>query len=481
MSSGAGRSSSNARSHGRSRGTVGRSLIGACCLMLASLVVGVPSAFAGLGLGVTPTFPSSETIGQTGIPVSLQILNASTAPESAGNITIDTIQVVPACGTGASVPATGDCPVANADPGVMPTSATGVGEAGTACAGITFTIAVDDPATGEVTFTPSAPVILTPPATPNSVCRIDFTIDVAKAPANFISRPSPTSYLTDVLAHVTATSNVTGQPSNQQNGTQPVIINEAQPSGSTTATPSAMVGGTISDTAHLVAAVPPGPAPTGSITFTLFNNAGCTGAALFTSVVPVSGAGDYPSGPFTPTSPGTYKWVAAYSGDANNAPFTTGCGDAGETSTVSQATPSITTTASPSVAAGGTISDQGVLAGGFAPTGTVTFSAFGPNNSTCTGAAIGSTTVTVTGNGTYPSGPITAAGAGTYNFVVTYSGDANNASVTSACGAANESVVVTKATPTIVTTASASVPAGRTIRDSGELAGAFKATGSSTF
>src|SRR5206468_6806105 len=116
-----------------------------------------------------------------------------------------------------------------------------------------------------------------------------------------------------------------------------------------------------------------------------------------------------------------------------------------ESVTVTKAPPTIATTASASVPAGGTISDSAVLAGGFSPTGTITFMVFGPNNAGCTGMPLGTSTVTVTGNGTYPSGPFTAAGAGTYNFVATYSGDANNAAAASACGAANESVTVTKA------------------------------------
>src|SRR5206468_4973976 len=144
-------------------------------------------------------------------------------------------------------------------------------------------------------------------------------------------------------------------------------------------------------------------------------------------------------------------------GDANNAAVASACGAAGESVTVTSAAPTITTTASASVPAGGTISDSAVLAGGAAPTGTITFTVFGPNNPTCTGAPLGTSTVTVTGNGTYGSGPFTAAGAGTYNVVAAYSGDVNNAAVTSACGAANESVTVTKAPPTIATTASASV------------------------
>src|SRR5204862_3344717 len=37
---------------------------------------------------------------------------------------------------------------------------------------------------------------------------------------------------------------------------------------------------------------------------------------------------------YTPTSPGTYYWVASYSGDANNNSDAGSCGDAGETSVV---------------------------------------------------------------------------------------------------------------------------------------------------
>jgi hypothetical protein len=45
-------------------------------------------------------------------------------------------------------------------------------------------------------------------------------------------------------------------------------------------------------------------------------------------VVPVAGNGDYTTAlGFTPTLPGTYQWVATYSGDANNEPASTSCGD----------------------------------------------------------------------------------------------------------------------------------------------------------
>ena len=124
------------------------------------------------------------------------------------------------------------------------------------------------------------------------------------------------------------------------------------------------------------------------------------------------------------------------------------------------------------MAAGAGISDTATLAGGVNPTGTITFTLFGPNNATCTGVAIFTSTVPVSaGNGNYTSGSFTPVAAGTYRWVAAYSGDASNTAVTSACNAANESVVVSPATPTIVTHASATVAVGGTISDTATLSG----------
>jgi hypothetical protein len=459
-------------------------LVVAALIGLALALVTAPAAFAGVGFGVTPTFPANVTVGQTGLPASVQILNASTPPENAGNVTINAINLVPACGTTAFV-GQGDCPAASADPGVFQLSPTGTGEAGTACAAQTFTISIIDPSTGQVTFTPTGgPVVLTPPATANSVCRIDFTFSVLKAPTKPAFASPPNTIVTAQIGFATGTSAVDGVTGTGA-GSSVVTVAKATPAITTTATAAATVGTPTTDTAHLVAASPPGPAPTGTITFSLFgpNNATCTGVAVFTSTVPVNaGAGDYTSAPFTPTAPGTYRWVAAYSGDANNAAVTTACGDAGETTTVTPATPTIVTTASAPVTVGSPISDSAVLAGGVNPTGTITFTLFGPNNATCTGAPIFTSVVPVNaGNGTYPSGPFTPTAAGTYRFVASYSGDTNNNAVASACNAAGESVLVTPATPTIVTTASAPVTVGSPISDSATLAGGVNPTGTITF
>ncbi len=46
-------------------------------------------------------------------------------------------------------------------------------------------------------------------------------------------------------------------------------------------------------------------------------------------------------GSFTQTAPGTYQWVAVYSGDQNNVGATSLCGAQNEESVVNQATTSI--------------------------------------------------------------------------------------------------------------------------------------------
>jgi hypothetical protein len=122
------------------------------------------------------------------------------------------------------------------------------------------------------------------------------------------------------------------------------------------------------------------------------------------------------------------------------------------------ATTTLSTQASPSVALGAAISDSATLSGGGtgggAPTGTITFNLYGPNDATCTGAAIFTSPVVVNGNGVYASLPFTPSAVGTYRWIANYSGDANNTATANACNAANESVVVTAAPPAAIPTLS---------------------------
>ena len=102
------------------------------------------------------------------------------------------------------------------------------------------------------------------------------------------------------------------------------------------------------------------------------------------------------------------------------------------TTTWVKANPSISTTAANPVPAGGNVSDTATVSGGLNPGGSVSFQLFAPGDPTCT-TPIATETGPVNG-GSASSGNVAAGAAGTYNWVATYGGDANNNPVTSPCG-----------------------------------------------
>src|SRR5437879_4186088 len=238
-----------------------------------------------------------------------------------------------------------------------------------------------------------------------------------------------------------------------------VVVTKASPALTTTASGSVAAGGSVNDVAHLTL----GTNPTGTITFTLYSDAECTisGLVFTSSAIVDHGNGDYASGPFTATQAGTYHWRASYSGDGNNnAAGPTACADPAEAAVVTKASPALTTTASGSVAAGGSVNDVAHLTLGTNPTGTISFTLYGPNDATCTVVAFTDTKL-VSGNADYTSSSFTAIQAGTYHWRASYSGDLNNnAAGPTACADPAEAVVVTKASPALTTTASGSVAAG---------------------
>lgn len=103
--------------------------------------------------------------------------------------------------------------------------------------------------------------------------------------------------------------------------------------------PNGTVGTPMTDTKTLSGGGIGSAAPTGTIIFTLFSDASCTNLVYTSSSVIVTGNGPFtsPSPPFTPSVPGTFHWIATYSGDLNNAPVATACADANESVTVTAA------------------------------------------------------------------------------------------------------------------------------------------------
>ena len=147
---------------------------------------------------------------------------------------------------------------------------------------------------------------------------------------------------------------------------------------------------------------------------------------------------------------GTYRFVASYEGDPDNAAVSTACGDPVQTLTVAPAHSALATTASPTVGVGGALSDAARLTHVVAPGGSITFSLFRPGDETCAGPPVASSTVPVTSTRTdarASSSEYTATAAGTYRWIASYSGDARNLPVSGACGDLGESVTVTDGAP----------------------------------
>jgi hypothetical protein len=228
-----------------------------------------------------------------------------------------------------------------------------------------------------------------------------------------------------------------------------------KPIFATQASPSITVGaGTISDTATVVGAItfPASPRPTGSVMFSLYgpDDATCANAPVFTTgAIPVNADPNAPthtsfsSGAFTPTLPGTYRWVASYSGDSFYLPASGGCNGTNESVLVTAVTPTITTMASPSVPVGGSVTDT--LTGGMNPTGSIIFRIYQPSDTTCAGPAVGGSTVTITDPSSTVSQPYKPPIAGTFKWKAFYTGDHVNGAVASKCDDPNESVAVTPA------------------------------------
>jgi uncharacterized repeat protein (TIGR01451 family) len=117
-----------------------------------------------------------------------------------------------------------------------------------------------------------------------------------------------------------------------------VAVRKASPAVTTVASAGVQTGGSVSDTASLTG----GFHPNGSIAFALYDNANCSGTAVFTSTVAANGNGSYTSGSFTPTAAGTYYWTATFTpsaSDGNNNPATEPCGSANESVTVTSPPP----------------------------------------------------------------------------------------------------------------------------------------------
>jgi hypothetical protein len=234
---------------------------------------------------------------------------------------------------------------------------------------------------------------------------------------------------------------------------------------------SVAIGATLNDTATLTGATSDAG---GTVTYTVYTDNACSAGAQAAGTVNVSSGVVPASNGIKFTSAGTWYWQAVYTGDGNNNGATSVCTD--ETLVVNPNSPTLPTTPSAGGAIGTVLNDTATVTGGSSPTGSVTFNLYGPNDATCSNAAIYTQTVTLSGGSATTSPGFTTLGAGTYEWTASYGGDDNNKAATSGCG--DEAVTIDKNSPTIATLLSATTgTVGDTVNDTATLTNATSNAG----
>ncbi len=357
--------------------------------------------------------------------------------------------------------------VTKASPGL--TGSAGAGVVGTAIYDEATLTGAFSP-TGEVTFSVFAPADTTC-STPLETATV--TVAGGKATSD--------AFIPQQAGEFRWTASYSGDANNEaaslgcNAGGQASSVAKASPGLAATATSTVVVGHTITDQATLGGGFSPG----GEIVFRAYGpgDPSCGGTPAYEAAVPTSGNGAYSPPGFAP-GPGLYLWTVEYGGDANNEGVGLGCGAGNQASAVGTIDVTLAAGATDATV-GQPIEATATIQGGAIPTGQITFRAFPPGDADCSGAAAFSSTVAVSGNGSYRSGAFAPSRVGSFRWTAAYSGDPNHAAATSGCGKAASSVA--KAVPTIAGAVPQRLTVGTSFRDTATLQGAYAPGGTVTF
>ena len=129
------------------------------------------------------------------------------------------------------------------------------------------------------------------------------------------------------------------------------------------------------------------------------------------------------------------------------------------------------------------IYDFATLGNASNPSGTITFTLFGPDDVTCSGSPLFTSTKSVSANGNYESDRFTSTVAGDYRWIAAFSGNATEPPLRTECDDPAQVVSVGRRTPTLTGQPSPSVAMGRPASKSAALSGAGPSgpTGTMTF
>ncbi len=108
----------------------------------------------------------------------------------------------------------------------------------------------------------------------------------------------------------------------------PTTLTTSQTSGTTTGANISIPAGTVGETDTATITGTNATIATGTVTYTLYSSSSCSAASnVFSSTGVVTAGGAAASGPVTAgLAPGTYYWLASYSGDPTNEPSASTCG-----------------------------------------------------------------------------------------------------------------------------------------------------------
>ena len=270
-----------------------------------------------------------------------------------------------------------------------------------------------------------------------------------------------------------ANNEAAGLPCGSAN--QASTVSKASPTLAGVATSAVVVGSPITDGVTLASGFEAG----GQLLFRAYGpgDQTCAGAVKYEASVPVDGNGLYSPPGFSPAA-GLYRWTVEYSGDANNEAAGLPCGSANQASAVGTITATLAAGAT-SGTVGNPVTATASIQEGAIPTGQITFTAFSPGDADCSGAAAFSSTVDVSGNGSYRSAVFVPSRVGTFRWTVSYSGDPNHAPTSAGCGEATSSV--SPASPSIASEVTQRLTVGTSFRVTATLQGGFTPAGTISF
>ena len=256
---------------------------------------------------------------------------------------------------------------------------------------------------------------------------------------------------------------------------QASTVDKASPSLVGVATSAVVVGSSITDGVTLASGFEAG----GQLVFRAYGpgDPTCASAPKYEASVAVDGNGSYSPAGFSPAA-GLYRWTAEYTGDESNEAASLPCGSANQASAVGTITAALAASAT-----NGTVGTQvtatASIQDGAIPAGQITFTAFSPGDTSCSDAAAFSSTVNVSGNGSYHSAAFVPSRVGTFRWTVSYSGDPNHAPMGSGCGQAMSDV--SPVSPSIASDVTERLAVGTSFRIAATLQGGYTPGGTITF